>query len=283
MSLKKTAFLSASIVALSAAPAAHAQLIIQEPDQIGDVIVVTASPLGLTVDETIVGTTVVGKEDLARYFQTTVAETISRVPGVSSTYFGPAASRPIIRGLGDDRVRVLNNGIGSIDASVASPDHAVSIDPASADQIEIIRGPATLLYGSSAAGGVVNIISGQIPTTSPEDGFAGSVTFGASSADEGFDGAADFDLQLAELGNGALVLHADGFYREASDYEIPGFAESAIFRAAEEAEEAEEGGDGDEEEEEEEVFGKLPNSFFETSGATVGVSFVGTAASLACR
>ncbi|MEM1397818.1 MAG: Plug domain-containing protein, partial [Pseudomonadota bacterium] len=89
----------------------------------GDEIIVTASPLELPVDKTIVATSVVDKEELARNFQNTIAETISREPGISSPYFNAAASRPIIRGLGDDRVRVLDNGIGSIDASVASPDH----------------------------------------------------------------------------------------------------------------------------------------------------------------
>ncbi|MBI1394198.1 MAG: TonB-dependent receptor [Alphaproteobacteria bacterium] len=249
---------------------AFAQVIDQEPSEIGDEIIVTASPLARTVDETIVGTSVVNKEELARNLQNTVAETISREPGISTTYFGPAASRPIIRGLGEDRVRVLDNGIGAIDASVASPDHAVSIDPASAERVEIVRGPATLLYGSSAAGGVVNVISGRIPSSVPEDGFDVSGTLGASTADDGFDGAGAFDLKLGNVGSGSIVLHGDGFYREAEDYDIPGFAESGPLRAEEAAEGGEEG-----EEEEEEAFGTLPNSFYETSGASGGLSWVG--------
>ena len=234
----------------------------------GDEIIVTASPLERTVDETIIGTSIVDKEELAENFQNTIAETIAREPGVTTTYFGAAASRPIIRGLGDDRIRVLDNGIGAIDASVASPDHAVAIDPASAERVEIVRGTSMLLYGSSAAGGVVNVISGRIPYKVPEDGFDVSGTVGVSTVDDGFDGSGAFDVKLGDLGGGSVVLHGDGFYRDAEDYDIPGFAESAALRALEEAE-------GEEGEEEEEVFGTAENSFFETSGASGGLSWIG--------
>ncbi len=261
---------SASAFAISSAlcGAANAEVIIE------DEIIVTASPLERTVDETIIGTSVVNKEELARNFQNTVAETIAREPGISTTYFGAAASRPIIRGLGDDRIRVLDNGIGAIDASVTSPDHAVAIDPASADQVEIVRGSSMLLYGSSAAGGVVNVISGRIPNAVPEGGFDATGTLGVTTADDGFDGSGAFDVKVGEIGGGALVLHGDGFYRDAEDYDIPGFAESAIFRAEEEAEALEAGPEA-EEDEEEEAFGTLENSFFETYGASGGMSWVG--------
>ncbi len=270
MTLKRTLLLTASAATLTLAQPVYAQSIADEPGVEGDRIIITASPLARSVDETIIGTSIVTEEELARNFQNTLAEIIAREPGISTTYFGPAASRPIIRGLGDDRVRVLDNGIGAIDASVASPDHAVTIDPASATQVEIVRGPATLLYGSSAAGGVVNVISGKIPTAVPEGGFDVSGTIGFSTADEGFDGAGAFDVEIAKFAGGSLILHGDGFYRDAEDYDIPGFAESAAFRAQEEAEE--EG--GEEEEEEEEAFGTLPNSFFETYGASGGLSWV---------
>ena len=273
---KQTLFMSAAALAVLTPLAAAAQ---QEelqhafPHQ-ADEIVVTASPLERTVKETIIGTSVVNKEELARNFQNTVAETISREPGVSTTYFGAAASRPVIRGLGEDRIRVLDNGIGAFDASVASPDHAVAIDPSSAERVEIVRGASTLLYGSSAAGGVVNVISGRIPTEVPEGGFDATGTVGLSTADDGFEGSGAFDLKLGEIGGGSLVLHGDGFYREAEDYDIPGFAESERLRAEEAAEEAEEGGD-DDDDEEDEAFGVLPNSFYETRGASGGLSWIG--------
>lgn len=259
--------LAISCVVCSAANAETAAAV----DVEGDEIIVTASPLARTVDETIIGTSVVDKEELARNFQNTVAESIAREPGVSTTYFGAAASRPIIRGLGDDRIRVLDNGIGAIDASVTSPDHAVSIDPASADQVEIVRGTSTLLYGSSAAGGVVNVISGRIPNAVPEGGFDATGTVGVTTADDGFDGSGAFDVKLGEIGGGSIVLHGDGFYRDAEDYDIPGFAESAALRALEEAEEEE----GEEHDEEEEAFGTAENTFFETYGASGGLSWVG--------
>ena len=270
-SLRNLVSTSASALAISCAICGAANAI----DVDGDEIIVTASPLARSVDETIIGTSVVDKEELARNFQNTVAETIAREPGVSTTYFGAAASRPIIRGLGDDRIRVLDNGIGAIDASVTSPDHAVSIDPASADQVEIVRGTSMLLYGSSAAGGVVNVISGRIPNQVPEGGFDATATLGVTTADDGFDGSGAFDVKLGDVGGGAIVLHGDGFYRDAEDYDIPGFAESAIFRAEEEAEALEAGPDADEDDDDEEAFGTLPNSFFETYGASGGMSWIG--------
>lgn len=271
-SLRNLVSTSASALAISCVicGAAYAETA-TAADVEGDEIIVTASPLARTVDETIIGTSVVDKEELARNFQNTVAEAIAREPGVSTTYFGAAASRPIIRGLGDDRIRVLDNGIGAIDASVTSPDHAVSIDPASADQVEIVRGTSMLLYGSSAAGGVVNVISGRIPNAVPEGGFDASGTVGVTTADDGFDGSGAFDVKLGDIGGGSIVLHGDGFYRDAEDYDIPGFAESARLRALEEAEEEE----GEEHDEEEEAFGTAENSFFETYGASGGMSWVG--------
>ncbi len=235
-----------------------------------DEIIVTASPLEKTVDETIVGTSILSKEQLAQRLQNSIGETLRNEPGISTTYFGQGASRPIIRGLGGDRIRVLDNGIGSIDASVTSPDHAVAIDPATAEQVEIVRGAAMLLYGSSAAGGVVNVISNRIPTAAPEDGLDVTGRVGLSTADDAFEGAAGIDLTLGEFGDGAIVLHVDGFHRDADDYNIPGFAESAAFRAAEEAEEEE----GEEHDEEEEVFGVLENSAYETTGGSAGLSWV---------
>lgn len=264
---KKLFLSSAAPLMITVCASAHAEI---PADSETDEIVVTASPLERTVGETVIGTSVVNKEELARNLQNTIAETIAREPGISSTYFGAGASRPIIRGLGGDRIRVLDNGIGSIDASVTSPDHAVAIDPSSAERVEIVRGTSMLLYGSSAAGGVVNVFSGRIPTEVPEGGFDATGTVGVSTADDGFEGAGAVDLKLGEIGNGTIVLHGDGFYREADDYDIPGFAESARFRALEEAEE-----DEDEDDDEEEAFGVLPNSFYETYGGSGGISWIG--------
>ena len=198
----------------------------------------------------------------------TIGETLKSEPGISSTFFGAGASRPILRGQGGDRVRILTNGVGSIDASAASPDHAVAVEPAQAERIEVLRGAALLRYGSSGAGGVVNVIDGRIPDTLPEDGIDATARIGASSVDNGYEGAASVDMALGSN----FVLHLDGTYKDADEYDIPGFAESAELRAAEEAEAVEEGHD---EEEEEEAFGTLPNSQTESYSITGGLSYVG--------
>jgi len=205
-----------------------------------DQIIVTASPIGRSVEETIIGTSVIDQEELQRRLENSIGETLRREPGISSTFFGPGASRPVIRGLGGDRIRVLDSGIGSIDASATSPDHAVAVEPATAERIEIVRGPATLLYGSSAAGGVINVFSGRIPSEVPEGGIDGALRTGLSTVDSGVEAAGGFDLSLGKLGSGTIVFHGEGFFRDADDYDIPGFAESAAFIAAEEAEGGEE-------------------------------------------
>jgi len=230
-----------------------------------DEIIVTGSPLTRSVDDAITGLSVLTGEELSNRLAGTIGETLKSEPGVSSTFFGAGASRPIIRGQGGDRVRVLNNGIGSIDASSASPDHAVAAEPAQAERIEVLRGASLLRYGSSGSGGIINVIDGRIPTEIPEDGIDGALRLGASSVDNGFEAAGSVDV-----GAGNLVLHLDGTYRDTGNYDIPGFAESALFRELEEAEEG-----GEEEEGEEEAFGTLENSQTETSAFTAGASYVG--------
>jgi iron complex outermembrane receptor protein len=207
---------------------------------------------------------VLSDDELQERLQPTLGETLSQEPGVSSTFFGQGASRPVIRGIGGDRIRVLETGLGAGDASTTSPDHAVSIDPFLAERIEVVRGPATLLYGSSAVGGVVNVIDSRIPGELPAEKLTGTVELrGGSASDERGGGA-----QLAG-GAGRLAWHVDFLKRETDDYEIPGFAESQALR------DAEEGEGGGEEEEHEEAFGLLPNSATDTESGAVGLSYVG--------
>ena len=258
-------------ISVSASPSASAQDAISFEDE----IIVTGSPLARSVDEAITGVSILSGDELARRLSSTIGETLKTEPGVSSTFFGAGASRPIIRGQGGDRVRVLTNGVGSIDASSASPDHATAAEPAQAEQIEVLRGAGILRYGSSGAGGIVNVIDGRIPTAVPEDGTESAFRISATSVDSGFEAAASVDQAL---GNN-FVLHLDGVFRDAGDFRIPDFAESAAVRAEEEEEEQhdEEGEDHDEHdhENEEEVRGRLPNSFVETKSGTIGLSWVG--------
>jgi iron complex outermembrane receptor protein len=260
--------------ALTASLSLSAPALAQNLDSEIDEIIVTGSPLNRSVDEAITGVSVLSGDELADRLASTIGETLKSEPGVSSTFFGAGASRPILRGQGGDRVRVLTNGVGSIDAASASPDHAVAAEPAQAERIEVLRGAALLRYGSSGAGGVVNVIDGRIPDSLPEGGFDASLRFGGSTVDDGREIAVSTDQAL-----GNFVLHLDGTYKKTDDYDIPGFAESAAFRAAEEAEEEEhEDDDHDEDEhdeDEEEAFGTLENSATETKSLTGGLSYVG--------
>jgi iron complex outermembrane receptor protein len=255
---------------LACAAAASAQ---DAPDQ----IVVTSTPLGVTTDEITGSVVVVDDEHIKDRLAGSLADTIAHEPGVSSTFFGPAASRPVIRGLGADRVRVLNNGVGLIDASAASPDHAVATEALEAERIEILRGPAAIAYGGGAIGGVVNVIDGRIPSEAPEDGLDGELYFGATSVDDGTTAAG-----RARFGFGNFVFQLEGLTREGDAYDIPGFSESAALRALEEEEEHEHDDgapsvafDEEDHEDEEEVFGFVENSDYSFDTGSVGVSFVG--------
>ena len=118
-------------------------------------IAVTGNPLGVGSDELVVPVSVLNGRELSLKREGTLGETLNGIPGVTATQFGPNASRPVIRGLDAERVRIMQNGIGILDASSLSFDHAVGIDPLIIEQIDVVRGPAALLYGGSAVGGVV--------------------------------------------------------------------------------------------------------------------------------
>src|SRR6188474_1456454 len=152
----------------SPAPDANAPPPADDDDFHGE-IYVTAGGLGRL--DMLAGTSVMEGTELQRNLDGQIGEVLAKIPGVSATSFSPGASRPVLRGFSGDRVRVLVDGIGSIDASNVSADHAVTIDPLTADRIEVLRGPAVLLYGSSAIGGVVNVIDKRIPRTVPANGY----------------------------------------------------------------------------------------------------------------
>ena len=130
-------------------------------------------------------------QDLQKQIEMSLGNTLENQPGVAARSFGPAPSRPVIRGLDGDRVQILQDGQRMGDLSSQSGDHGVTVNPASAERIEVVRGPATLLYGANAIGGLVNVITEDIPTR-PIDGTSGNMTFDlGSAADEG-GAAADF-------------------------------------------------------------------------------------------
>lgn len=229
--------------------------------EIRDEVVVSAAADPRSQLEVVQPTTVLLGEELDLRREATLGETLDEQAGVSSTSFGAGASRPVIRGLGGDRIRVLTGGLGSADASNTSPDHAVSIDPLSAERVEVLRGPSTLLYGSSAVGGIVNVLDRRIPDYLPEEGVSGRVEIaGGTVAGERSGGAS-----LEGRGSGRLAWHADYLRRKTGDYDIPGFAE------ADHDDEAHEEG---EHEDEEEAFGVLPNSAIDSESGAVGASWV---------
>ncbi len=181
---------------------------------------VTGNPLGVSSDELVVPVTVLNGRELSLQRQGTLGETLNGIPGVTATQFGPNASRPVIRGLDAERVRILQNGVGILDASSLSFDHAVAVDPLVIEQIDVIRGPASLLYGGSAVGGVVNAIDHRIPKEKLE-GVTGRAETRFGGPDSTRNGAVVLDA-----GNGQFAIHADAYSRETSDLDIPGFARS---------------------------------------------------------
>ena len=189
--------------------------------------VITANPLGNA--ELAAPSTVLQGDTLLQQQHASLGETLNRQPGVSSTWFGPGASRPVIRGLDGDRIRILRNGVGALDASSLSYDHAVPLDPVTVDRVEIVRGPAALLYGGNAIGGVVNTFDSRIPET-PVDGIhgAGELRYGGADTTRSSAGK-------LEAGDGTFALHLDANGRQFNDLRIPGYARSSKVRDAEES------------------------------------------------
>ncbi len=169
----------------------------------------------------------------------TLTDTLATKPGINASSFAPGASRPIVRGLDNNRVRVQENGIGSHDASTLSEDHAIPIDPYAAERVDVIRGPAVLRYASQGAGGVVSVENDRIPSVIPPDGFSGALRGGWSSVDDGGNGSFK-----ATAGANGIAVHADGFKRDAGNYDTPR--------------------------------GIQENSFVESEGGALGASFIGS-------
>jgi len=215
-------------------------------------VAVTGNPLGVGSDELVVPVSVLNGRELSLRREGTLGETLNGIPGVTATQFGPNASRPVIRGLDAERVRIMQNGVGVLDASSLSFDHAVAIDPLIIEQIDVVRGPAALLYGGSAVGGVVNAIDHRIPTEKVE-GITGRAETRFGGPDSTRNGAA-----VVDVGNGQFAVHGDVYTRETSDTNINGFAVSSRKNKA----------DGSLRENR----GKLVNSSADADGGALGAS-----------
>lgn len=215
-------------------------------------------------EDVLGGVSVLDEAELNRSLRTSIGETLAKVPGVSATSFGPTASAPVIRGLQGDRIRVLTDGIGTLDLSAAGPDHAVSINPITAERIEVLRGPAALLFGSQAIGGVVNVIDTRIPRHVPDgpvrvDAYA---VYGTAANERSGNAAIDVPI------GGHFILHADGNASKTDDLRTGGYILSEPLR-----EEALASGDP-EIEALADLKGKLPNSKSKSAEGAIGVAYV---------
>lgn len=247
--------LAAPSLALSLFGGAFSVPAYAQEHEAADEIIVTGVPRARTAGELAQSVTVVASDELDRIRAATLGETLANQVGVSSSYFGAGASRPIIRGLAGPRVQMLEDGIGVMDAATLSDDHAVTVEPLAADQIEIFRGPTTLLYGSGAVGGVVNTVTTRIPQRAPENGLDGAFEVRGDSAARTRGGAVRLDG-----GSGKLAWHVDAGRRDSGDYEIPGFAHAGVDVAGVDADEP---------------YGRVPNSAAESTSGAVGASWVG--------
>lgn len=271
------AFLSALLATAAPAelPVAEASANADAPAAAARDIIVTA-PVRTSERDVLQGTSVITGEELTRELRPTIGETLARQPGVSATSFGPAASRPILRGFQGERIRVLTDGIGAIDVSNTSVDHPVVIDPLLAQRVEVLRGPSALLFGSSAVGGVVNVIDRRIPRERPENGYRLDAigTYG-SAADER-SGSAAADVAVGE----SLVLHADGSYLRTGDlrtgdgYILSPAARRAALSQVGLPQEVEAGEEAIDFARSASLRDRLPNSAIETWTAGVGASII---------
>jgi iron complex outermembrane receptor protein len=224
-----------------------------------DTVVVTASPIQRTLFEQAQPVNILDGKELRLRLQPTIGDTLGQQAGISSSYFGPVSSRPVIRGLSDDRVQILSNGVTNLDLSNVSADHAVAVDPLTIDRIEVVRGPAALMYGPNSIGGVVNLIDSRIAEKPLEPNALGSPIRGAfdgryNSVDSGGAGSG-----MVKFGLGPMVFHLDGFRRNSTDLRIPKETHTPS---------------GKERSETESVSGRLPNSASQSDGGAAGASAV---------
>lgn len=251
--------LAVALMTISASALAD-EVATQQPDPKDlDAVVVNASPFKGSAESLARPVEVLSGQAFDRAKASNLGDTVSRLPGVQSSYFGTGVGRPVIRGQDGPRVQVLSSGVGSMDASTVSADHAVSIEPFLADQIEVLKGPATLLFGSGAIGGAVNVVDGRLPDSLPDEPLSGRVELRGNTINDERSGM--FRLDGVQ---GNWVLHLDGLIRDTDDYDIPGYA---VSQHPEE--------EGEEEHDEERIKGLLPNSAIKTRAGAVGATWLG--------
>lgn len=240
----------------------------------GGTIIVSAN--GLKELDLLAGTSVLEIREIQRDAATgQIGDLLTKIPGVSATSFAPGSSRPVLRGQQGERVRVLVEGVGTADVSNTSVDHATTIEPITVERIEVLRGPAVLLYGSQAIGGAVNVIDKRIPTRMPDEDFHLDAFGGVDSATNLRTGAASLDVGIGSN----LVFHVDGSWRKTGNMEIGGFQLSPELREELLEEAAEKQADGEPEEAAEyreaaNQRGFVPNSDMESWTINAGLGVI---------
>jgi iron complex outermembrane recepter protein len=239
-------------LAVSSIEMAHA-----DEDSLTEVVVTAAfnkNPL-----ESAQPAIVVSGDDLTRKIAGSLGQTLSNELGVSSSYFGPTASRPIIRGLGGYRVQTLQDGLATLDVSSLSDDHAVTVDPAIAEQLEVIKGPATLLYGSGASGGLINVVTRRVPTYNSKNNLQGMGEVRGSTVDDGRAAALEINA-----GSENFAIHGDYAKSKSSAIDIPSSTMSNRLR-----DELIANGEAPEPFE-----GTIPNAFSDSQGGAIGAAWL---------
>lgn len=283
MNLTRLSLVPVSLVALSVALATPALAqqsegseaqTSQDDDFHTDKEIVVTAPYIERLD-ILAGTSAVSGEILAEKTRAQLGDILTSLPGVSATSFSPGASRPVLRGYQGNRVAVLTDGIGNIDVSNTSADHAVTIDTLTVERIEVLRGPALLLFGGQAVGGAVNALDKRIPRSVPEEAIHVDALLGYGSAAEDWSAGASVDVPLTDR----VVVHIDGSYRNSDDLRSGGFVLSPSLRAEtlDMADEEEAEGHGDEAAELRELAGqrgRIPNSAVESWTAAGGIAFI---------
>ncbi len=214
-------------------------------------VVVTASPFSKSAETVNHPVNLLSGDVLKNVAAATLGETLSAQLGVNSSSFGPGVGLPIIRGQSENRIKVMQDSVGSMDASSASPDHAVTLEPMLANKIEILRGPAALRYGSGAIGGVVNVLDNRIPSKLPEKINGGAELRNASANDETV-GVINLNTHA-----GDFAFHIDGVTRESGFMEIPDYSEKNPADIATATK------------------GFIPNTNAESKSGTLGTSYIG--------
>lgn len=271
---------SADSEAQAAAPQASGPAAQVEDDlhnrQTADDGTIIVSAAGLKELDLLAGTSVLEISDIQRDAVTgQIGDLLAKLPGVSATSFAPGSSRPVLRGQQGERVRVLVDGVGTADVSNTSVDHATSIEPITVERIEVLRGPAVLLYGSQAIGGAVNVIDKRIPTRMPDEDYHLDAFAGVDSAANLRTGAASLDIGIGS----SLVFHVDGSWRKSDDIEIGGFQVAPALRSdlLADADEEEEEGELEEAAELREAAnrrGRVPNSAVESWTVNAGLGLM---------